>query len=152
MGEQFAAMLPIVETTVMPKIADKIFPGLMKAHPKAKQVDMRCDFNKKELSKNMTTSKASEIRFVEGGRIEYDISTSCGIFSSSTILGGNFKWRPFKTVYMHVQGFTTIDLKNFPQFNKLGLKINEAKADIIEMKVIDDGKQIEEDGSWRKAI
>jgi len=46
---EYLTFLPIIESTVMPKIADKVMPGLLKAYPKAKQVDMRCDFQKKDL-------------------------------------------------------------------------------------------------------
>jgi len=116
LGEKYIAMLPLIEAAVVPKIADKIFPGLLKAHPKTKQIDMRCDFQKKDLKNHLTSQKASEIRFVEGGRIEYDISTACGIFSANSIIGDKFKWNPYKTIYMHVQGFMNISINNFPQF------------------------------------
>jgi len=100
----------------------------------------------------LTTQKATEFRFIDGGRVEYDVSVACGIFSANTIIGDKFKWNPYKTVYAHVQGFWELEVKNFPMFQKMALKLGDAEAKVIELKVVDEGVALEDDSEWREGI
>lgn len=96
--------LPIFEQGLTKLLLTNYIPGLSKAFPKAKNVDIRCDFRDDHLNAVLNNVDANEIRFLEGNKVEYDIASSCGVWVNEKYLIAEPVWKPFKTVFFHATG------------------------------------------------
>lgn len=125
LGDTFMQVMPIVESVVSPKLAKILLPSLLDTYPKIRNIDLRCDFNKDLLRQYMPNAKASEVIFGKGGKIDLDISTSCGIYVNEQATK-TFDWKPYETFFVHMVAKYTVDFKDFEKVKKMGIKIEDA--------------------------
>lgn len=144
--------VPMAEAQIIPILGSKVFPGIKDEVPNFKRIDVRCDFNRDLLRKQMPSAKASEIRFNEGGRVDLDISTSCGVYTDATAMGGKFNWKPYETIYFRFVGEYKLAVDAFEQFKKMGIKVEEAKVEFKEFKIFAKGSELPNVDNQKEAL
>jgi hypothetical protein len=149
----FKAVINLIEPLFVQFFVSKALPELHNIAGKdVYNVDFRCDFLKDHLEQHLSNVKANEIRFKPGNRIEYDFSSICGIFANTEPPKKKMDWKPFKSIAFRVQGHYELDIKAYDSLHKFGIKPKEADVNIVELKVFDDGKIIEDDSNYRDII